>query len=514
MGAEKYHQRLKRWRFDERGILQFGQEELAIQHYDPWQEEALLAFASPKPEHQRISLQACAGPGKSFVLAVGGLWFLGCKGQVGEHPNGAVTSVTKDNLKGNLWKEYAKWIARSPYMSSQFTWTSSRIFANDHPATWFLDARSWPKGGNADEQGATLSGLHGKYVLVEVDESGSIPTTILRAGEQALAQASGGFSKIIQAGNPISLEGMLYAAASTLRTQWYVIRITGDPDDPRAWVHSPRVGTKPLEHAKLQIATYGRDNPWVKAYILGQFPPSSINTLLGIEDVEAAMARHYTEDKYNWAQKRIGVDVARFGDDRTVLAPRQGLTAFPFVVMRNVRTTAIAARIAQGINRWGAEMTLVDDTGHWGHGVIDNLIAGGYPAIGIIVSDEPINPRYRNRRAEMWMEMAEWVKNGGALPPVPELVAELTTPTYTFNNGKFQLEDKDQIKERLGRSPDLADALSLTFSMPDMPAALQRATGAAGQRARASRDGDPYGQAASNTSLGQALRDQDPYNTI
>ena len=62
--------------------------------------------------------------------------------------------------------------------------------------------------------------------------------------------------------------------------------------------------------------------------------------------------------------------------------------------------------------------------------------------------------------------MADWVKSGGALPNVPELVAELTTPTYTFVGGKIMLEDKDQVKKRLGRSPDLADALALTFAYP------------------------------------------------
>jgi hypothetical protein len=95
----------------------------------------------------------------------------------------------------------------------------------------------------------------------------------------------------------------------------------------------------------------------------------------------------------------------------------------------------------------------------------------------IVVSDPAIDPRYRNRRAEMWLEMAEWVKRGGALPQVPELVAELTTPTYTFVNGRFALEEKDQVKKRLGRSPDLGDALALTFAMPDAPAQIAGLSG-------------------------------------
>lgn len=215
------------------------------------------------------------------------------------------------------------------------------------------------------------------------------------------------------------------------------------------------------------------------------------------------MARHLRSDEYDWAQKRIGCDVARFGDDRTVLFPRQGLAAFRPVVLRNMRTTEIAARVALGIQKWQAEVVLVDDTGHWGHGVIDNLLTAGLPAVPVVFSDRALDPRYKNRRAEFWIGMADWLKGGAALPHVPELVAELTTPTYTFLQGKFVLEEKDQIKERLGRSPDLADALALTFALPDQPAAFLAKIRS---RHTALHDGDPF------ASGGQALHDIDPFS--
>lgn len=454
---------------EHRGILRFVDEQFQI-GLDPWQEEALLAFASPRVADQRISLQACAGPGKTAVLAWCAWWFLGCQGEPGEHPKGLATAITSDNLKDNLWSELAKWQGRSPYLSSQFTWTSSRVFANDHPETWFIGARSWPKTANPDEQGKTFNGLHAKYVLALIDESGAIPTTVLRAAEQALSRCA--FGKILQAGNPISLEGMLYAAATQLRAQWHIIRITGDPDDPRAWVQSPRVGDGPKKWAREQIEMYSRDNPWVQAYILGQFPPASINQVMSLEDVNAAMDRVLRPEQYEHSQKRLGIDVARFGDDRTVIFPRQGMMSFKPVVMRNARTTDIAARVARAKAKWHSELELVDDTGHWGHGVIDQLDVAGTPALPVVFHGKAINPRYYNRRAEMWMEMAEWVKAGGCLPNIPELIAELVTPTYTFSQGKFLIEEKDLVKKRLGRSPDLADALALTFALPDMPSDL------------------------------------------
>lgn len=443
------------------GACRYVQDQFHITP-DPWQEEALVAWVDPtKP---RISLQAAAGVGKTGTLAWCGWHFLSCYGEHGHHPKGFVTGITHENLRDNLWAEFDKWRQVSPYLTEAFRWTSQRIFAAQYPSTWFLAPRNWPKTGNADQQGATLSGLHGKYVAALIDESGAIPSTVLRAAEQALADRPA-FGKVLQAGNPISLDGMLYAAANQLRAQWTIVIVNNDPDDARS---SPR-GDK--EWARLQILTYGRENPWVKAYILGKFPEQSLNTLLSIDDVEKAMERRVRPDAYNWAQKRIGVDVARFGDDRSVLFPRQGIRAFAPISMRAANTVEIAARVFANKQRWKSQLELIDDTGHFGHGVIDNLRASGITsALPVVFSDKALNPRYRNRRAEMWIEMTQAVKRHLQLPrTVPDLVAELTTPQYTFANGMFMLEEKDQVKKRLGRSPDLADALALTFALPDMP---------------------------------------------
>ena len=460
---------------------------------DPWQLAALHAFDSKAPIDQRISLQACAGPGKTAVEAWCGWKFLGCHAAKGEHPKGAAVSETRDNLKDNLWAEFSKWQERSEYLKAAFTWTHERIFANDHPETWFLAARSWPKSASPEEQGKTLSGMHSKFVLFLIDESGAIPLTVLRAAEQALATKPI-FGKILQAGNPISLEGMLYAAATLLRHMWRVIRITGDPDDPN---RSTRIDA---EWAATQIATYGRENPWVMSYILGLFPPASINALLGIDDVERAMVRHLTPNQFDWAQKRLGVDVARYGDDRTVIFPRQGLASFRPIVLRHARDSAVSVDIANRVmgarESWGSEMEFFDATGGWAAGAVDVMRANGLGPIDVQFAAPALDPRYANRRAEIWFAMAKWVQQGGALPPLPELTGELITPTYTFHKGKFLLEEKDQVKKRLGRSPDLADALALTFGLVDMPGAGNEARAAGQASGHALRDADPLKELA------------------
>lgn len=450
-------EKIKRWKKDP---LYFVTTELKADP-DPWQAEALRAFGDPSK--RRIALKASKGPGKTALLSWC-IWnFLACYGRIGNHPKGAGTSITDANINDNLWPELSKWQSRSEFLKSAFVWKKERVFARDHPETWFFSKRSWPKTGDKSRQADTLAGLHAEFLLFVLDEAGGIPDAVMATAEGGLA--TGEWGKILIAGNPTHLEGPLYRACTQERNLWEVITITSDPDSPQ---RSPRVST---QWAREQIEKYGRDNPWVLVNVFGEFPPSSLNTLLGPDEVERAMNQHYTIDQYNYSQKRLGVDVARFGDDRTVIFPRQGLVAFNPVIMRGANTNEIAGRVMMAKQRWGSEVEIIDDTGHWGHGVIDNLNVAGVNPIGVQFHGKAIDSdRYKNRRAEGWIRMADWIKGGGAIPRIPELVAELTVPTYTFANGKFQLEDKDQIKERLSRSPDLADALALTFMVPDLPA--------------------------------------------
>ena len=431
---------------------------------DTWQSEALDAVADPNTK--RISLQAAVGPGKSCVLAWVGWWFLVTQGDKGDHPNGVAMSVTSDNLKDNLWKEFSKWHGQSDILQRLFVCTKERIFSKDHSATWWISARSWPKAADPETQGRSLSGLHSGYVMYLIDESGDIAPAILRAAEQGLSSCKWG--KIIQAGNPINPDGMLALASGQQSAMWKVIRITGDPDDPN---RSQRID---LTWAKEQIEQYGRDNPWVMGTILGKFPPSSLDALIAPDEVRDAMNRSISQEGFTWAQKRLGVDVARSGGDRTVFFKRQGLLAERPTVERydpkDIVSQLIADRVLDIHMRWVQEKTIVDATGGWAAGAVDILRGAGHSPTCVQFHGKPRDKRYKNRRAEMWLEMVAWIKRGGILPNMPELIAELTTPTKTFHNGVFLLEEKDQVKKRLGRSPDIADALAVTFAIPERPA--------------------------------------------
>lgn len=431
----------------------------------------LRAFGNQDAPRLRISLQACAGPGKSAGLAWCGWNFISCYGEKHDHPKGAAVSITRDNLKDNLWAEFSKWQHHSEWLLRAFEWNQERIFAKDHPETWFISARSWPKSASADEQGKTLSGLHSGYVIILVDESGAIPTSVIKAGEQAFSSAK--VARMMQAGNPIALDGILYAAATSMKALWspphgIIIRITGDPDDPK---RSPRID---VDWARQQIALHGRNDPWVRPYILGEFPEASHNQLLSEEDVEAAMRRQVRKPEYDWAQKRLGIDAARFGRDSWVFFPRQGLVAFMPRIERNLRSHEVAQRVMRAKEKWGSEREYFDDTGGYSVGALDALIAAGHSPVPINFAGKAIDPRFYNKRAEMYWNMAEWVKRGGALPDVPDLKKQLTAWTYTFKGGKLILPEKDQVAtEKLGgKSPDETDGLVLTFAEPELPAQL------------------------------------------
>jgi phage terminase large subunit len=438
---------------------------------DAWQADVFDAWDAPaQGRTQRVAMQACAGPGKTAAEAICAWQFVSTKGEEGRHPNAYAISITGDNLRDNFWKEMAVWRAKSPFLMHQFEHTGSSIFHRKHPKTWWIRARAFRQTADADAKGRALSGLHAPWIAYFLDEAGDMPPQLLRTASQGLTNCEWG--KIMIAGNPTSHDGALYHAVKNESHRWAVIRISGDPDDPK---RSPRIDR---EEAALNIAQYGRNNPWVMSFILGLFPPTSVNTLLGPDDVYAAIRRVLRDEDYAMVQKRIGIDVARFGDDRTILFPRQGRRALNPIEMRNERGPQIAARVAEAKHKWGSEMELIDDTGGYGATVIDSALLAGIPMIPLNMAGVAPDPRYYNMRSYLDFKAAEWVKSGGWLPNVPGFVREATAPTYWLEGGKLRTEEKKQVKSRIGVSPDLWDAFKMTFAFPDMPASMQELVGA------------------------------------
>ena len=443
----------KKYRYN---IRQFIHVELKVKKLEIYQEEIVLDFARLHVSHAKDVMGSSAGVGKSATIAWCVLWFI----FVFDHAQGVAISMTFDNLRDGLWKELSFWPNKSEILSQYFEMNQRRLFAKKHPKTWFVSARTFDKKMDRAECGRVLSGLHAENLLYCVDEAGGIYPEVGKSIEQGFGEEGGKFVRGIFAGNPMSKDSLLYKEFQDKSN--FIIHVSSDPDDPK---RSSRISK---EWAAEQIRKFGRDDPWVQVFILAQFPDVAIASLLDESDIDLAMARPGTGLDLAGREMRLGVDTARFGPDSNVFFPRQGLLAHPYEMIRNARTPELFRKVVGMSEKYGTSQIFVDCTGGYGTGLADMMLESGFYPYEVVFSSKPVNERaYQNLRTEMYFKMAEWVKRGGVLPESVELKKDLMSVTYGFNrnSGKMQLEAKEQFRSRLKRSPDIADALALTFAI-------------------------------------------------
>lgn len=469
---------------------------------DVWQLEVLCAWDRGD---QRVAMKACKGPGKTAILA----WLVWHFMLTRIDAKVPCTSISGDNLADGLWAEMAKWRNKSKLLTAAFEWTKTRVFAKERPETWFATARTWSKSADPTQQADTLAGLHADHILFVLDEAGGIPDGVMAAAQAALSTEHGE-TRLLIAGNPTLRSGPLWRACNAERAYWTVVTITGDPDAPN---RSPRIS---VDWARAQIAQYGRDNPWVLANVFGEFPPAGATTFIGADVVEQAQTIDAVAQMYDAFV--LGVDVARFGDDESVIYLRKGRDGrtHPPLRFRNLDNMQLAARIAEQWNYYQADAVFID--GGAGSGVIDRLRQLRIPAVEVNFGATPDNVlassgegmAWADKAAEMWAAMREWLRTGGAIPNEPTLAQQLSDRNYefVFKRGRdcVRLESKDDMKARGVGSPDIADALALTFAYPVVPNARSGGEGLPRHRG-VQTEFDPYRDVA--TAL--AVNDWDPY---
>jgi len=274
-----------------------------------------------------------------------------------------------------------------------------------------------------------------------------------------------GWALFIGTPNGINLFSELYYRAKKLQDWHSALYTVYDTDAlPRA------------EVARLKAEM--PEQSWLREFMC-DFSAAGDDQLLSLSDVLLAEQRKHRPDAYSFAPKVLGVDPARFGDDRSVIFPRQGLVAGIPTVMRGVDNMTLAARVMQIADDWGADAVFVD-AGN-GAGVIDRLRQLGRDVVEVNFGGRATSPRFTNKRSEMGNAVREWVLSGGAIPELLELRQDLATPRYWFDaQDRFVLEPKDDIKARGLPSPDLFDALGLTFAFP-----VQKASRAHAERHQA-----------------------------
>ena len=210
---------------------------------------------------------------------------------------------------------------------------------------------------------------------------------------------------------------------------------------------------------------------------LCDFSAGNESSLISVREIEESCKRDIPLVAYEWAPKILGVDVARQGDDYTVIVRRQGLMCWIWGRFKIQDSMQIASKVIECARDWEENSTdgaavdaiFIDGTGGFGSGVIDRMRQLQYKVQEVQFAGSPTDPRFANKRTEMWWDMVKWIKTGGGkIPKDAKIKTELSAPQYTHANAhnKMALEAKDKIKERIGVSPDAADALALTFATP------------------------------------------------
>jgi hypothetical protein len=406
---------------------------------DPWQEGVLRAVASGK---RRISIRAGHGVGKSTGCAWVLIWHM-----VTRYPQKAIcTAPTAGQLFDALFAEVKFWINKLPVpIKDLFDMTSEKIVLKASPEASFISART----SSADRPEA-LAGIHSEHVLLIVDEASAVPEAVF---ESAAGSMSGENACTLLIGNPTRNSGMFFNTHHKLASEWTTFHVS--------CLDSPRVSKDFVEQIR---STYGPDSNAYKIRVLGEFALRDDDTLIPAELVDAAMGRDVVLD----TKEPIvyGLDVARFGDDRSVLCKRQGNVVLEFKVWQGLDLMQLTGAIVNEAKLDKPAEICVDSIG-LGSGVADRLRELGHVVRDVNVSESSaMNQQAAKLRDELWLSVKEWLNARACrLPKMDELRQELVAPTYTFtSNGKIKVEGKADLKRRGMRSPDLADSICLTFA--------------------------------------------------
>lgn len=423
-----------------------------------WQREVLrdigAHLSDPATRYQPLMLAVSSGHGigKSALIAQIAHWGL----STCEDCKIVVTANTDTQLRTKTWPEIGKWF-RLGINAGWFVTTATAVASADraHDRSWRADSVPWSENNTE-----AFAGLHnsGKRIILVFDEASAIADKVWEVSEGALTDEN---TEIIWIafGNPTRNTGRFRECFGRLKHRWKVRQVDSRTVD----------GTNKTQISKW-VDDYGEDSDFVRVRVRGVFPRAGSNQFIPSDDIASARLRPIPDTLHD--PLVMGVDVARFGDDQSVIRFRRGRDArgIPPVKLRGADTMALAGRVAALITEHAVDTVFVDETGVGG-GVVDRLRQLGHKVIGInfgASSDGPVDgEKCANKRAEIWARTRQWLKTGGCIDDDRDLMADLEGVQYGYNaDNEIQLEKKDDMKKRGLSSPDDGDALALTFAMP------------------------------------------------
>lgn len=408
--------------------------------------------------NRRTAVRSCHDSGKSFVASVIAAWW------IDTHPPGEAfvvsTAPTYPQVHAILWEEIRarhKKTGRLP----------GRVLQSDD---WKLDDGTLVGYGRkpADTDVYGFQGIHRRYVLVILDEACGISEQLWTAVDTVTTNTD---SRILAIGNPDDPNSEFRRVCKP-GSGWNVIGIsafdtpnfTGEPvPEP---VRPLLLDTDWVEDKKLR---WGVESPRYTSKVLGEFPEIGEDTLIAPSLIEAAQQRSLEAT----ADRRFGVDVARFGTDRTIIVRALGPVARVVGSYAKQATTETTGRVIAAVrasDTVGGYTIRVDGVGVGG-GVVDQLDEAGWPVLDMQAGQAPLDrERFKNARAEWFWGLRERFESGDIdLDPADdETAAQLGAIRYKYTSrGQVQIESKDDMRKRGMPSPDRADGLMLAYGFVD-----------------------------------------------
>jgi len=412
---------------------------------EKWQIKALKSIAI----NDRVAVKSGHGVGKSAFLAWIILWWL-----LTRFPAKiACTAPTSHQLEDVLWGEIAKWYRRlEPVFKDLITVKSDQVVLNVAPNESFAVARTARK-----EKPEAFQGFHSENMLFLVDEASGVDPIIFEVGEGAMSTAG---AKTLMTGNPTRTSGYFYDAFHKM-SKWWETYTVSCSDSTQATD----------EYVQQMAEKWGTDSNVYSVRVLGNFPKDDDDSIISRALVEASIGRDIMvpiDEPVIW-----GLDVARFGSDKTALCIRKGRKVIGKIeTWRNKDTMQVAGIIKAKYDKVAnyeperPSEIMVDSIGV-GAGVVDRLREMGLPARGINVAESAsVEALYHRLRDELWFRVREFYdKKDVTMEDDEDLIEELCAVKYEYTSlGKLKAESKDDMKRRGLPSPDLADALCLTFA--------------------------------------------------
>jgi hypothetical protein len=405
----------------------------------PWQKDFLQAIAR---KERRISVRAGHGVGKSTACSWALIWHMTTRFP----QKSVVTAPTSAQLFDALYSELKAWINKlPPVLRDSYEVFSDRIVLKGAPESSFISART-----SSSERPEALAGVHSEHVLLVVDEASAVPEAVFEA---AAGSMSGHSASTILISNPTRNSGLFYKTHHDLASDWYRMHVS--------CLNIPLVSADFVSQIK---ATYGDESNAFRIRVLGEFALADDDTLIPAELVDGAISRDIS---INSSEPLVfGLDVARFGSDRTALVKRKGNVVIEVKSWGGLDTMQVVGAIVNEAKLDRPDEICVDTIG-LGSGVADRLRELGMNVRDVNVAESSaMNPNANKLRDELWLAVKEWLATKSVkLPADDQLRHELVAPRYTFtSSGKVQVESKDSMRKRGMRSPDLADALCLSFA--------------------------------------------------